>query len=209
MDKSSTLHDDNSHNIRAKNLSEKVYGKLNEVVHYSHSPEHTVHQNLLTENDKLPWPIPYENAEKEFKWKTIKSEIKHYQRTPNQLHPTVKLNGKYFDSVGETTSTTSLISTNNPQSIFTSPLPPYHPYEFENVHLWSNNPAAVDEHTLHNLTLPHEDIFVQSIERLNESTPEYTRFQENSVPVERINKEYEQLLYFISFILWGLSTQYE
>lgn len=80
----------------------------------------------ITESEKLPWPFQYENAEKEWKWKTISPPSNHHNHYHDTVHiPTV-------DTPTVSSSTTSIFSNDlGPYPTLTSALPPYQPYAYE------------------------------------------------------------------------------
>lgn len=135
----------------------------------------------LTENDKLPWPIPYENAEKESKWKTVRPDHISYQRDFNRTNQSIKLNGKHFEQESETTSIASSVPMNVPHN--------NHPYEFESIHLWPNIQSQDQPQTTDFSILPVDEVYAQPIDRLNETKNEFSHAKDSLVPVERINKE--------------------
>lgn len=187
--KKSSPINDHSHDIPTKNPSENPHS-LEDYAKTNNAKQYTAGDgSVLTENDKLPWPIPYENAEKEFKWKTIQPETKSHQRTSDKLKQIVDLNANNWELASETTSFVPTISTNI-QPLFTTALPSYHPYEFESIHAWSNIQPNADEHISENLTLQHDDFYARPIERQNETQTEFTNADHSTIPVERINKEW-------------------
>lgn len=154
--------------------------------------------SVLNENDKLPWPIPYENAAKEFKWKTIKPTKPAtiaFKRNYVNLNHTDNKNVKVLPRNTETTqSSTSIISTNAYPSLTTATLPAYHPYTFENIHTWRNFYPSIPTSEFSTYQ-PNDqnDAFTQQIEQQNETTKldEYNDAKDHTIPVQRINKEYE------------------
>lgn len=147
--------------------------------------------STLTENDKLPWPIPYENAEREFKWRTMQPNVISHKRNYVSLNHTVDKNLKILSHDMETTSSASVAPTNTFPSLTT---PVYHPYVFENIHSPPNfypqpphlyptvQPSEFP-------TLSPDDAYAQPIDLHNDTKLEYINAKDGLVPVQRINKE--------------------
>lgn len=103
----------------------------------------TVHyETAINENEKLPWPYQYENAEQEFKWKTVKPTLPYniyHVRTQAPYH-TINLNPT-IKSIPF-----SPIISYSADSTLTSPTSIHHPYAFENVapdlHVNQANPTT-------------------------------------------------------------------
>lgn len=170
-------------NILASNHSDKS----NALPPFSSlTPFH--HDSVLTENDKLPWPIPYENVEKESKWKTVRPENISYKRDFNRTNQSIQLNGKHFEQGSETTSIASSVPTNYP--LFSTPFPHNnHPYEFESIHQWPNIQSHDQPQTTDFSILPVDEVYAQPIDQLNETKTEVSHAKDSLAPVERINKE--------------------
>ncbi|XP_055323800.1 uncharacterized protein LOC129578754 isoform X2 [Sitodiplosis mosellana] len=187
---------DKSHSNLATNISHepydaKDYVKFNDgIEQYSSSlssttPADVVHRggSVLTENDKLPWPIPYENAEREFKWRTIRPSISHKRNYVN-LNNTVDKNLKILSYETEATSSSSTFSANTFPSLTT---PVYHPYVFENIHTPAHLYSSVQPSEFP--TYSPDEAFAQPIDMHNDTKLEYINAKDSLAPVQRINKD--------------------
>lgn len=187
------IYNENSHQNLATNISHepydvKDYVKFNDgIQQYSLSttPANVVHRgsSVLTENDKLPWPIPYENAEREFKWRTIRPTVSH-KRNYISLNHTIDKNLKILSHEFETTSSTSVLPTNTFPSL-TTPL--YHPYVFESIHTPPNVYPSVQPAEFP--TYSPDETLAQPIDLHKDTKFEYINAKDSFVPVQRINKE--------------------
>lgn len=150
------------------------------------------HNSILTENDKLPWPIPYENAERDSKWKTIRPKPNvYYKRNYVSLNHTVDINAKILPHDIESTASVSIAPTNS-YPVFTTAIPSYHPYAFESIH--SSPPVFYPsvqpvEFPTYPTYQPDSDIYAQPIDTNNETKLEYINAKDSLIPVQRINKE--------------------
>lgn len=176
-------HNSKSRNILTTNVSEKsnnirYYVRSNKKaapfnVSTITSPDTTIqHSSVLTENDKVAWPIPYSrNIEPEFKWKIVRpTNIPHQQNQIDTNNQTIEMNEENLAPEIEMASNDS----SHHQEESTHIYPPftseqsqsqsYHPYEFENVHSLSNinMPPTTYSPSL-------DDIYAQSIDHSNET----------------------------------------
>ncbi|XP_031631532.1 rhoGEF domain-containing protein gxcI-like [Contarinia nasturtii] len=149
--------------------------------------------SVLNENDKLPWP--YENAAREFKWKTIKPTKpvtvlfkRNYVNLNHTDDKNVKVLPRNTVNTETTQSSTSILSTNTYPSLATATLPAYHPYTFENIH--TSLPSS-EFPTYQPEIHENHDALTQPIEQQNETNKfdENYDAKDNIVPVQRINKE--------------------
>lgn len=126
---------DNSRSIIATNHSHEhqqqqqydyaIYG----VSTTTAEPYAAIHyENAIDENEKLPWPYQYENAEREFKWKTVKPTLPYniYHVRTKAPYRTIKLNPTIKPIPFSPTISYSADST------LTAPTSIHHPYVFEN-----------------------------------------------------------------------------
>lgn len=108
------------HDIFSHDFTKTSFGKHPIVSGY------TTNAVAITENDKLPWPHPYEHTEKEHKWRPIKSNIDGYQ----QVHVLP------INDAASTTSNPLIFPTDiNPIPTIINPTSPYHPYSYETVYV--------------------------------------------------------------------------
>lgn len=178
---------DKSRDILTTNVSQQQHDAQDYGAKYLLStipPDVIRHSSILTENDKLPWPIPYENAERESKWKTIRPTPNvYYKRNYVSLNHTLDNSAKV-----EVTSSGSVASTNSYASLTTA-IPSYHPYTFESNHFVpptfypSVHPVEFPTYQ------PDSDIYAQPIDSNNETKLEYINAKDSQIPVQRINKE--------------------
>lgn len=183
--------DDKSHSKLAANESHEPYTaddyvKFNDgIQQYSMSktPTDVVHRGGSVLTGPLPWPIPYENAEREFKWRTMHPSVS-YKRNYISLNHTVDKNRKVLSHETETTSSSSTVPENTFPSLTT---PVYHPYVFESIpaspHLYSS--VQPPEYP----TYSPDDAFAQPIDTHNDTRLEYINAKDSLAPVQRINKE--------------------
>lgn len=142
-----SAHADSSRHFQATNSSQehnnnnnvnKNYLKFNDGLPYVLSTTAAnvapQHGSVLTENDKLPWPTPYENVERELKWKIIKSPVLHPRNfvSSNYTHDS---NSRTLSQQSiETTSSVSVLPTNTYTTLTNAiPSTPYQPYVFESI----------------------------------------------------------------------------
>lgn len=148
------------------------------------------HGSILTESDKLPWPVPYENAEKQFKWKIVRPIVsaKRNQIGANNSADFTSDNMAYGI---ETTSNATL-----PASPVTVPLNAYpsltttHPYEFESIHSLPNIFPMPNAPTSELSTLQPFEVYAQPVDPPNDTKYGNTHGNGALIPVDRINKEY-------------------
>lgn len=91
------------------------------------------HKSPITARDKLPWPYPYENVEKEFKWKVISSPIHQNNYHHSSQHPSFNILPHIHTTVLPTEQATSSIFSTDLNSYPTIPssTSPHHPYAYE------------------------------------------------------------------------------
>lgn len=131
------ISNDESRNNLAMNHSNKQFN-TNDLNEFSNtqtpilSTYHHMHHDTasFTENDKLPWPYPYEHSDNTFKWKVIK---------PNKIHSNHPHNTLNILPNIETTSSSTIFSTD--VNTYPSVIPPtssYHPYGYETIYVTRN-----------------------------------------------------------------------
>lgn len=122
------------------------------------------HSSVLTESDKLPWPIPYRNVEPEFKWKIVRpTNMPPHQQNQIDTKHTVEMKEENLVQEIETTSNGSIESPTHIYPSLTSEQSQsqsYQPYEFESIHSLSNINAP-------STTYLPDDIYAQSIDHLS------------------------------------------
>lgn len=172
-------------------------------------PDTIQHSSVLTESDKLPWPIPYRNVEQpEFKWKIVRptnipsSHQQHHQQQQHQndTNQTVEVNEENIAQEIEMASNDSSHPRDEPHTHIYPPFTSeqsqsqsYHPYEFESVHSLSNGvnmPPTTYSPTTN--TISDGDIYAQPIDHLNETitTTNHGHHTKNGeVHIEHINNE--------------------
>lgn len=197
------IYNEKSHNNLAPNISQEGYDskdfvKFNQddnIQQYSltTTPADVIHRDglSLTENDKLPWPIAYENAEREFKWRTIRPTVSH-KRNYVSLNHTDEKNLKILSQETETTSIGAVLPLNTFPSLTT---PVYHPYVFESIHAAPPNLYPSMQPPELPTFSPDVDAFAQPIDSHDNDTKlEYINSKDSVIPVQRINKQYVMIL---------------
>lgn len=182
---------DKSHSKSATNESHepytaKDYVKFNDGIQQyamSKTPTDFVHRGGSVLTGPLPWPVPYENTEREFKWKTMRPSVS-YKRNYVNLNHTVDENLKVLPHETESTSSSSTVPGNTFPSLTT---PVYHPYVFESIHTSPHLYSSVQPPEFP--TYPPDDAFAQPIDIHNDTKSEYINAKDSLAPIQRINKE--------------------
>lgn len=178
---------DTSNDIFATNVNQQQHDAQDNGIKHLLStipPDVIRHSSILTEYDKLPWPIPYENAERESKWKTIRPTLNvYYKRNYDNLNHTLDSNAKV-----EVTSSVSVVSTNSYAS-YTTAIPSYHPYAFESNHFVSPTFYPSVQPAEFQTYQPDNDIYAHPIDSNNETKLKYINAKDSQPPVQRINNE--------------------
>lgn len=146
------------------------------------------HSSVLTESDKLPWPIPYRNVEPEFKWKIVRPTNMPHQQNQIDLKHTIEMNDENLVQEIEPKSNGSIEKPTHIYPPLTSEQSQsYHPYEFESIHSMSNINTPPPPPTTY---LP-DDIYAQPIDHLNETTKSQVdhHTKDGGVHIDHINKE--------------------
>lgn len=152
---------------------------------------------MLTESDKLPWPIPYRTVEPEFKWKIVRpTNIPRHQNQIDTNNQPVEMNEENI--VQPEIETTSNDSSHHREEESAHIYPPftseqsqsqsYHPYEYESVHSLSsiNMPPTTYSPSI------DDDIYAQPIDHSNETTKSesgHHHTKHGEVHIDHINNE--------------------
>lgn len=134
----SKIHDtpNHIHGTFSHDISKTPFG------HNPHVPGYVSNAISITENDKLPWPYPYEHTENQQKWRPIKPNID----VPQYEHFDSKLTVVPINEAPPSTTTNPLIfpADQNPIPTIINPTSPYHPYSYETVYITKNTNLSED-----------------------------------------------------------------
>lgn len=144
--------------------------------------------SVLSESDKLPWPILYGGVTPEFKWKVmLPTNTPHSHQNPIGVKHTIEMTDENLVQEFGTTSNGNG-SMQMPTHIYPSFTITEHsqsdqPYEFESIHPLSNfNTSPTINFS--------DDIYAQPIEHESTQSEDEHRTNDGEIHIKHINHEY-------------------